>query len=119
MPTDATRTGSREATPEQRADLVQTLKRRHVGLGARVTVEDLAAQTGIPGRTIRAIVSEADGVEFCVGGGDEGLYLAESFEEAEGMTGRLFSQAMRMRERAQRRLEYARKNLPRRQGQLI
>jgi len=118
-PWDRRGQGSREYTDDQWAAVVGTMKGRHIGPVFRITTEALAAETDVPGRTIRAILSDADGAEFCLGGGDDGLYIAESYEETTSITGRLFSQASRMRERAQRRHDYAGKNLPRRQGQLM
>lgn len=74
---------------------------------------------GLGPRTLRAIMSVMDGVEFVLAQGDKGFYVAEFEEETREGTGRLLSQASKMAERAERRRSYAEENLPRRQPKLF
>lgn len=93
--------GGRNYSPGQYTAVVRMI----AGLaeGEVVTVEDVASQTGVPGRTVREIVSAADGVEFLLGGDGQGYRLATSQADAERLTQRHASQARRMFERSQRR----------------
>lgn len=119
MTWDTRGSGSREYKPEQYERIVQVMRDHHTGRKAKTTYESISHATGIYGRTLRQIMADADGREFVLATGDEGVWVAESYDEARGGTGRFFSQARRMRERAERREEYAQANLPRIQGSLL
>src|SRR5690348_10133380 len=83
----------------------------------RRTAEEISLATRVDGRTIRAIVSDADGVEFVLTLG-EGIGVATCTDEAHEGTRRLRSQATKMLERAARRDGWAQANLPTLQGGL-
>jgi hypothetical protein len=72
-----------------------------------LTVEDVSRETGVPGRAVREIVSQADGVEFLLGGDGNGYRLATDAADAARLTQRFLSQAGKMHERAGRRSKYA------------
>ncbi len=73
-------------------------------------VADLTDATGVPGRTVREIVSQADGAAFVLGGdATKGYRLAVNAEDALRATLRLASQAQRMTERVRRRDALSRK----------
>lgn len=93
--------GSRDFKAKQYRAVVDMLK--NLPAGARVTVEDVAVQTGVSGRAVREIVSAADGVDILLGGDGNGYQLAASLEEAQRLTLRLSSQASRMAARVERR----------------
>lgn len=108
-------TGSREFTPDQRREVLQTLSEMSDG-GKFVRAEDLTDLTGVGGRTIRAIVNAASGRDLVILTTDLGYKIAETYEEVNRSARRHFSQAARMRERAERELEFARRHLPRNQA---
>lgn len=83
------------------------------------TAEDAVLATGIPGRTVRAILSDADGVEFVLRLGDGGIGIATCVEEAAHGTASLDSHARTLGERVSRRRSYTEANLPRVQGLLL
>ena len=97
--------GWRDYTPEQYTRVVEAVRRD--GAAAAVTVAQVSEATGIPGRTVREIVSDADGVEFVLGGSGNGYQIATSPADAERITARILSQASRMRDRARRRMKAA------------
>lgn len=68
-----------------------------------LTVAQLVFLTGCEGRTVREVLSQIDGTDLVLAGGDEGYKIARTVEEAEPMTRRLESQARKMMERATRR----------------
>ena len=107
--TDITRTGSREYTPEEYQRVVEFIASAPGALGN----DDISRILGIGGRTLRAIISDADGIEWVVSIGDSGISLAGSAEDADAGTRRLVSQATAMLERAQRRRQWADANLTR------
>ena len=109
-------TGSREFTPEEYERVVSTLRDFHVGHANRVRTEDLGTETGVGGRTLRGIFAEADGREFVLGQGDDGVFVAETAEDAEPGTRRLEAQARKMLARANRRRDF---DLPKVQGTLL
>lgn len=97
--------GTRIYSPEQ--------YRRVVGVilaladGETITVENLSAETGIPGRSVREIVSAADGIDVLLGGDGNGYRRALDAADAQRLTLRFDSQARRMRERSDRRQRMA------------
>src|SRR5262245_57317864 len=99
MPTDITRRGSREYSSDEYSKVVQSLRDAICSLNT----DELAKITGIPGRTVRAVISAADGVEFVLAGGDEGYRIAARAEETDALNARLESQARKMLERVARR----------------
>jgi hypothetical protein len=117
--------GPRQYRPDQYRLVVETMKEHHVGK-AKATKQSALMREGVlaqvfqgyDGRTIRAILREADGVEFVLGGGDEGVFVADNWEETEGMHDRLKSQAATMMSRVERRATYRGKHLARAQPRL-
>lgn len=117
MPTDITRRGSRDYDNQQH-DRVIAAFHQLCRNGNAIQVEDLAHMSRVPGRTVRQIMTDADGVEFLLGGGDEGYRIAEWQEDAAVLTRRLRSQAFTLMERVQRR-EQAERNMQQRQTSLL
>lgn len=111
--------GSRSYTVEEYDRVVAHLKDHHWGRKNPTTEPDLAHALGIGSRTVRAVMTEADGVDFVLAGGDTqgGTFLAEYQEEADRKTRSLLSRARKLRERADRRQHYSYR-LPQRQGGL-
>ena len=95
--------GSRNYNESQRIIVVECLK-RHVGQW--LLVEDIVSMTGVKGRTVRSICSDADGLEFVIDPGDYGYRVVTTKEEADHGTRRLRSQALLMLKRANRREKY-------------
>jgi hypothetical protein len=71
--------------------------------GETVTVEQLSQRTGVPGRTVREIVSCADGEDILLGGDGAGYQRADTAQDAQRLTNRLQSQIQRMLQRVARR----------------
>ena len=101
--------GGSEYTADQYGKVVAFLEEQT----RMVTAEDICSATGVGGRTVRAILSDADGVDFVLILGDGGYGVASSIDEVEPGSRRLASQARRMAERAERRDQYAARNLRR------
>lgn len=94
-------TGRRDFTPAQEMAVVAAI------IGGAKNVEAVTARTGVAGRTVREIVSAADGNHFCLGGSGNGYALANDATEAQRLTARLQSQVNRMQSRIDRRLAFA------------
>ncbi len=98
--------GSRSFDPDQRRAVVQAL----LAASGPLSVEELADLTGVPGRSVRAIVSAADGESFVLGGDMRGGYVvAATLEDAERLSRRLGSQIREMARRLARRRGLARR----------
>lgn len=110
--------GAVDYTPQQARRVLADLA-VYEGAHRRTTVEQISERTGVAGRTVRQILSDADGVTVLLAGDDAGVYVAAYAEDADRLTRRLESQARRMNERAERRRGYADRELPRRQGALL
>lgn len=104
--------GARSFDDDQYRRVVEAIRR---GSG---TVEQITLATGVPGRTVREIVSAADGVDILLGGDGNGYRLAETREDSERLSSRLESQAQRMYARVARRRGYAVRNFDGFQGAL-
>ena len=115
---DVTRAGDREYDEHQAASVRLALEDR-VGPARAVKVADLAERTGVDGRTVRAIVTDLDGVVFLIGGGDDGLFVCAFAEEGEPLTRRLSATEKALADRVHRRRLYATHQLPRRQETLM
>lgn len=99
---DITRRGENSYDSGQWAAVIECLRRATTYL----TTVDIAQKTGIPGRTVRAILSDADGVEFLLAGGDDGYKVAAIGEEGDSLTARLSSQVTTMLARLERRRKF-------------
>jgi len=92
--------------------------RPFVGEARAVKVADFVADAsviGISPRTIRQILSDADGVDFVIVYDDNGMYLADNAEDTEKTTRLLEARARSLAQRATRRRCYTEEHLPRRQ----
>jgi hypothetical protein len=99
--------GSAEYTEAQYALVVGTFKR--LAAHGPVTALALHQATGVPGLTLRQIMSQADGVDFLLGGsGADGYQIANDAAEATRLTQRFGSQVRKMAGRIQRRRRMAR-----------
>ena len=112
----AAQSGSRDFDPHQRGDVLkELLSGRYSGRRNLIRVEDFAIVVGLSGRTLRAILADIDGRECVLGLSDEGVCVAECYEETVRWTDTLRARARTEAERAVRRERLAR-TLPRRQG---
>jgi malonyl CoA-acyl carrier protein transacylase len=112
--TDITRSGGRDYTEQEYRRVVD-----YVTTAGRVLGNDeIASALSIGGRTVRAILSDADGVEFVLSIGDAGIVIAGSVDESERGTARLRSQARNMNDRADRRERWAQTHLARVQARM-
>ena len=102
--------GGRSFSPEQEARVLDCLTAWFEVSDEPVTVEQLSAATAVPGRTVREIVSRADGVSFLLGGdGARGYQLASDALDARRYSARIESQARTMEARSSRRLDMTRR----------
>jgi hypothetical protein len=108
--------GSREYDSRQASHVLEAIH-SSTGRGESLTVEDLVARTDVPGRTVRAILSDADGVELLLGSA-AGYFVCEFADDGDPLTRSLRSQIAAMSARVERRERYA-VELPRRQGRLL
>ena len=99
--------GGRGYSPAQYAAVVEAVKRVG-GYGEALTVERISDATGIAGRTVREVLSAADGVDVLLGGDGQGYRLAADPSDAERLTLRYESQLRRMAERVERRRAWSR-----------
>jgi hypothetical protein len=116
--TDITRSGRRDYDDLVRARVIDTFVRLSRNGERAVQVDDIAGVSGVPGRTIRQIMTDADGSSFVLGGGDEGYCIAQYAEDADALTQRIENQANTMLERVARRKQAA-VRLARRQNSLF
>ena len=113
--TDATRSGSRAYTAMEAEKVVAYL----LANPGRHGVEGLTATLGVDGRTIRQIISDADGVNFIALVSNDGIGICRFQDEVESGTNRLLSQVEQMQCRIQRRRSFNEgADLPRLQGLL-
>ena len=111
--------GQREFTAREYEKAVREMRVYHTGKDNGAPMEDIAIASGLPNRTLRAVLSAADGVEFVLGDDGEGNYfVAQYADETEHHTRKLLAQARSYRERAERRATMA-QALPRIQGALL
>jgi len=119
--TGASGTGSREYDSAQYRSVVERFKADHSGRARRIQLEGFARACGVKGRTVRAILTDADGVDllYCFDlEGQGGIFAAAFFDEAEYATANLAARAKSLTARIERRVEYAR-SLPRQQGAMF
>jgi hypothetical protein len=107
--------GSRDFDWREQRKVVDAVLRAQ--RSAPLTVEDLVARTDIPGRTVRAVLSAVDGVEFLLGG-TGGYFVCEYADDGDSLSAALRSQITAMTIRLERRDGMA-LLLPRRQGRLL
>jgi len=88
MRNDITRQGGRVYTDEQRDVALAHLK-TYIGERNAISSRLLETKLQIPGRVLRAIIRdlERDG-EILLGGGDDGIFVAEYQEEVDEKTAR-------------------------------
>lgn len=109
----AAQSGSRDYEP---ADVERVLEALPRGRQEAVTSRTFAEMLGMDGRTVRAILSDYDGVKYLQARDGDLLWDAAYLEEAHGHTELLRSRALTELERVARRERYARTNLERKQG---
>ncbi len=113
--------GNRDYSDVEYARVVRAM-RSIVGREHAMRQQDFAALpdcAGIEPRALRAILSDADGVEFViVEEGPDGRYVAAWAEETEGTTRNLAARARSLADRVERRRAFAETHLPRRQTTL-
>lgn len=110
--------GTRSYELYERQRILTSMKSA-VGVDNAVSIDQLATENGLEARTVRAILSEADGVDFVLAyTDDQRVYAAEWREDAEGYSMKLESQVRTMRDRLARRQTKA-DQLPRRQGSIF
>lgn len=112
----AAQSGSREYEP---ADIERVLDVLPCGRQNAVTTRTFADMLRMHGRTVRAVLSARDGVDFLLAYDGDLFWVAESFEESVAHTEHLRGQGVALLERVARRERYARATLPRRQPELI
>ncbi len=110
--------GGREYSAMDYQRVVREL-RQFTGRTHAVRTEDFvrsASLAGLEPRTIRAILSDADGTDLVIVEDEGGtIFVAEYADETEAKTHRLLAQAKSLAERAERRRQFAESKLPRRQ----
>lgn len=111
----AAQSGSRDYTSEDVAHVLEELPR---GRQEAVSLRTFANLLGMEARTLRAILSDRDGLDWLMSYGDDLIYDVEYVEEARAHTERLRARAVSELERVGRRERYA-VTLPRRQPELI
>ena len=97
------------------AEAVRALVEGEIRDAIREDGGDIAFEA-LEGRTVRAILSDHDGVDFLLAYHNDLLYDAETFEEGIGHTERLRARAKTELDRVGRRERYARTYLQRQQG---
>lgn len=121
----AAATGSREYTETDKARVLRELRSgTFTGSGNHTNTESFALHVGLPGRTLRAILSDIDGVDVLLAitppgkGGEGGFFVAEYADEADAWTRVLKARARKELNRAERREQFA-ETLPRMQAGLF
>lgn len=107
--------GSPTFKPAEKERVIRAMA-GHIGRSHRTSQSRLAVEVDLDGRTVRAILSQIDGVIYVLVTPSNGeLYVAEWYEDAERTTRQLRSRARKMNERSDRR-DLMAPDLPRRQG---
>jgi hypothetical protein len=121
--------GSRGYTDQEYRAVVKVLQERHVGPANKARTEDLLSDPEIAalahdrrssfGRALRQIIADADGIEFVVHAGDDGVFVAENYEQTVATTRRYLAAANALHSRVGRRNAFAGEYLPRLQAALL
>ena len=112
----AAQSGSRNYEPTDVERVLDALPR---GRQAAVTSRTFAEMLGMDGRTVRAILSDRDGIDYLQCRDGDLFWDAETYEEGIGHTEMLRARATSELRRVARRENYARTRLDRRQPRLI
>ena len=112
----AAQTGSRDYTDEDVARVLDALPRER---RYALTTRTFADMLQMDGRTVRAVLSTRDGVDFLLAYDGDLFWAAENYEQTIGHTEMLRARAMTELQRVARRELYARRMLPRLQPELI
>lgn len=109
----AAQSGSRDYEPE---DIARVLDALPAGRQEAVTSRTFAEMLGMDARTVRAILSDHDGIDYLQARDGDLFWDAAYLEEATGHTELLRARAQSEMARVARRERYARTKLQRRQG---
>ena len=113
---DATRIGGQQYSNADVREVSQALKETTRLLP--INVASIALGTGVPGRTVRQIVSDLDGRVMLIGKRSGGLFVCHVADEADDYTTSLERHWRSERERVARRRSFA-ERLPRQQQPLF
>ena len=112
----AAQSGSRDYGPE---DIARVLDALPHGRQEAVTLRTFSESLGMAGRTVRAILSDHDGVDYLQARDGDLFWDAEAYEDGIGWTEMLRARAMTELGRVARRERFAKTNLQRKQPRLI
>ena len=112
----AAQSGSREYEP---ADVERVLDVLPAGRQAAVTLRTFTEMLGMDGRTVRAILSDRDGIDYLQARDGDLFWDAAYLEDGIGWTETLRARAQTEMARVARRERYAKTTLDRRQPRLI
>lgn len=93
--------GGRAYRLSQTIRLLQIMER--TSRKQRITVEQIALQLGLGGRTVRQMLYDLDGVAFLLGERQDGVFVCTYADEADRLTRRLSAQVKSMQVRIERR----------------
>jgi len=113
---DATRIGGQQYTGVEVREVSASLKPATRSMP--LNVASIALATGVPGRTIRQIISDLDGRMMLIGKCAGGLYVCHVADEADEYTTALERHWRSERSRVQRRRTFA-EQLPRWQARMF
>jgi len=113
---DATRIGGSNYAQAEVREVMAAI--RGATSTAALTQAELAFSTGVPGRTVRSILSDCDGNGFVVSKTPQGMYVCRYADEAEVYTRYLDRHWRSERDRVVRRKDFQR-SMPRRQLNLF
>ena len=111
----AAQSGSRDYEP---ADVERVLAAIPKGRQEAVTSRTFAEMLGMEGRTVRAILSDRDGIDYLQARDGDLFWDAAYLEDGIGWTETLRARATSELKRVARRERYARDRLERRQGMM-
>lgn len=99
--------GARTYPPHMATRVLVILRNECVGREHMMTVESLAARTGINGRAVRDIVRDLELAQLVLTDFADGYFVCQTVEEAERSTRRLESQVANMQKRIEARRQMA------------
>ena len=112
----AAQSGSRDYEP---ADVERVLAALPRGRDAAMTLRTFTETLGMDGRTVRAILSDRDGIDYLQARDGDLFWDAAMYEEGIGWTETLRARATTELQRVARRERFAKATLQRQQPELI